>query len=266
VADEDELERLLKALGLNVRVFAEYSSRDALRQVSEAALNVSMCNVHDDYILKYLEEKYGTPYVIAGMPVGPRATREWLVAIARHFGLEAEANQLADAEEAAVAPAVERILPELRGKRVLIGGGVVRTGVEAALLSELGMAVIGARLYHYDDGAEPVISAAAEALPDMHFSVSNQLFELVNQVKTLKPDLVVSHNGTHGHLARLGVASAQLFSADGAFFGYNGYFELLRRLSISLKNINYQKRLSEHVRLPYREAWYEQDAFAYIKE
>src|SRR5690606_6380852 len=86
-SDEEEVRRLLTALGLKVRFCAEYSSRDELRMVSEAALNVSMCNVHDDYMLKFLEEKFGTPYVIAGMPIGFRHTRQWLVSIAQRFGL-----------------------------------------------------------------------------------------------------------------------------------------------------------------------------------
>jgi nitrogenase molybdenum-iron protein alpha chain len=263
-ADEEELTRLLGALGLRVRVCAEYSSRDKLRRVSEAALNISMCNVHDDYILKYLKEKYGTSYVIAGMPIGPQATRQWLLAIARHFEQEEQASRLADAEEAAVKPAAEPFLKTLRGKRVLIGGGVVRVGVEARLLAELGMEVLGVRLYHYDDGAAPVLEETVRALPDAHFSVSNQAFELVNQIKRLKPDLVVTHNGTHGQAARAGAASVQLFSADGAFFGYSGYFALVRRLTQSLKNTSYQKRLSQHARLPYRESWYERDAFSYV--
>jgi nitrogenase molybdenum-iron protein alpha chain len=88
---------------------------------------------------------------------------------------------------------------------------------------------------------------------------------LVNQVKALKPDLVISHGGTHGLLARLGVASAQLFSAEGSFFGYSGYFSLLRRLAISLKHRTFAERLSQKVQLPYKESWYERDTFSYIK-
>ncbi|MDR1569592.1 MAG: nitrogenase iron-molybdenum protein subunit alpha [Oscillospiraceae bacterium] len=263
--DEQELTRLLEALGLKVRIFAEYSSLDKMRMISHAALNVSMCNVHDDYMLSFLKEKYGMPYVIAGMPLGVKATREWLLAIAKHFGLEEQANRLADAEEARVNEAIEPFLPKLRGKRVLLCGGIVRVGVEAVMLSELGMDVIGARLYHYDTGADPIIEDMADNLPDMQVAVSNQIFELVNQVNTYKPDLMVSHAGTHGWLARTGVPSVQLFNAMESRFAYNGLFTIISRMALALENPSYEKRLAAHTRLPYKESWYEKNPFSYLK-
>jgi nitrogenase molybdenum-iron protein alpha chain len=263
--DEDEVKRLLSALGLSVRFFAEYSSRDELRQVSEAALNVSMCNVHDDYMLKYLEERFGTPYVIAGMPVGFRHTRQWLLKIAERFGLEKEADALADYEEKLAKEAIAPFAARLSGKRALICGGVVRVGAEATALAELGLKVLGIRAYHYDEGAEPIFEDVAESLPDAPVAVSNQLFELTHQIKTLRPDLVISHNGTQGYIAKLGVPAIQLFNADGAFFGYTGLYQILRRIVFEFKNTSYRDRLSRHVRLPYRQSYFEGDAFKYIK-
>ena len=264
--DEEEVKRLLSALGLNVRFFAEYSSRDELRQISEAGLNVSMCNVHDDYMLKYLEERFGTPYVIAGMPIGLRYTRKWLSAIAKHFGLEKEADDLATYEEELVREAIEPLLEQVKGKRVLICGGVVRVGAEATMLSELGLKVISIRAYHYDEGAQPIYEEVHEALPDTPVAVSNQIFEMTHQIKSLKPDLVISHNGTQGYVAKLGVPSVQLFDVDYAFFGYTGLYKILRRIVFEFKNTSYRDRLSQHVRLPYKQSYFEGDAFKYIKK
>lgn len=263
--DEEEVRRLLTALGLNVRFYAEYSSRDELRRVSEAALNVSMCSVHDDYMLKFLEEKFGTPYVIAGMPIGFRHTRQWLLTVASRFGFEKEANALADYEEKLAREAIEPFLNQLRGKRVLICGGVVRVGAEATALAELGLDILGIRAYHYDEGAEPVFEDVGEKLPDTPVAVSNQLFELTHQIKTLKPDIVIAHNGTQGYIAKLGVPSVQLWSVDSTFFGYTGIYQILRRMVFELKNTSYRERLSQHVRLPYKSGYFEGDAFKYIK-
>jgi nitrogenase molybdenum-iron protein alpha chain len=265
VKDEEELTRLLGALGLKVRVFAEYSSADEMRLVSQAALNVSMCNVHDDYMLSFLKEKFGTPYLIAGMPIGFRDTRRWLGAIASHFGMEEEARRIADAEEERAKAAIAPFLPKIQGKRVLLCGGVVRVGTEAIVLKELGMDVLTFRAYHYDNGADEIYERVAEEFPNTRLSVSNQWFEFCNQIKKLKPDLVVSHNGTQGLLAKLGVPAVQLFDADKSFFGYGGMFSLLRRIVFTFKNTSYQKRLSAHVKFPYRDSWYEKDAFHYIK-
>ncbi|MDR1516477.1 MAG: hypothetical protein LBS45_12370 [Synergistaceae bacterium] len=264
--DEEELIRLLGALGLRVRMFAEYSNADEFRQISQAALNVSMCSVHDDYMLSFLEEKFGTPYMIAGMPIGFGDTRQWLKSIAARFGLEDEADRLADYEERRVREAIAPFLPKIQGKRVLLCGGVVRVGSEAIFLKELGMEILTFRAYHYDNGAEKIYERVAEEFPDTRIAVSNQIFEFCNQIKKLKPDLVISHNGTQGVLAKLGVPSVQLFDVDRSFFGYGGIFSLLQRIVFAFRNTSYQKRLSEHVKFPYRESWYEKDAFHYIKD
>jgi nitrogenase molybdenum-iron protein alpha chain len=264
--DEEELIRLLGALGLRVRVFAEYSNADELRQVSQAALNVSMCNVHDDYMLSFLKEKFGTPYVIAGMPIGFSDTRQWLKSIAAHFGQEDEAGRLADYEEERAREAIAPFLPKIQGKRVLLCGGVVRVGTEAIFLKELGMDVLTFRAYHYESGAEAIYERVAEEFPNTKIAVSNQFFEFCNQIKRLKPDLVISHNGTQGVLAKLGVPSVQLFDVDRSFLGYSGLFSMLQRIVFAFKNTSYQRRLGAHVKFPYRESWYDRDAFHYIKD
>lgn len=264
-ADEREVERLLTALGLKVRFFAEYSSRDELRMVTEAALNVSMCNVHDDYMLKYLEEKFKMSYVIAGMPLGFRYTRKWLIQVAEHFGLEKEASALADYEEDLARKAIEPFLDRVKGKSVLLCGGVVRAGAEAAMLFELGFNVLGIRAYHYDEGAEPIFEDLADTLSEVPVAVSNQLFEMTHQIKTLKPDLVISHNGTQGYIAKLGVPAVQLFNVDSSFFAYSGIYQILRRIVFEFKNTSYRDRLSRHVRLPYKQSYFEGNAFKYIK-
>jgi nitrogenase molybdenum-iron protein alpha chain len=265
-SDEDEVVRLLTALGLKVRIFAEYSNADEFRLVSQAGLNVSLCNVHDDYILTYLEEKYGIPYIIAGMPIGKEATRKWLLAVAAHFGLEEEAGRLAAYEERLLDAAIAPLLPKIQGKRVLLGGGVVRVGVEAAVLSELGMDVIGVRAYHFDNNAEPIYEGVAEVLGETPVVVSNQAFELVNQIKKYEPDLLITHAGSHGIVAKLGVPSTHMFSSEKSYFGYNGLFSFLRNIAFALENPSYQQRLAKHVRTPYKDSWFERDAFALVKE
>lgn len=264
--DEDEMTRLLNALGLNVRVYAEYSNADKFRLLPQAALNVSLCNMHDDYFLSYLKETYGMPYVIHGMPVGPEATREWLVAIAEHFGLTEQAQRLADWEEKLALEAIEPYLEKLKGKRVLLGGGSVRVASEAMLLNKLGMEVIGLRGYNYDSNADPVFEKLARELPEVSVAVSNQAYEFVNQIKQYQPDIVITHNGSHQTPAKLGVPSIQLFDVGSAYFGYNGLFQLVRKIAFALDTTAYQKHIARHAKLPYQESWYEKEPFTYHKD
>jgi nitrogenase molybdenum-iron protein alpha chain len=263
--DEDEVVRLLEALGLKVRIFAEYSGVDEFRQMTNAALNVSMCNVHDDYMLTFLKEKYGMPYYISGMPIGFTETRRWLCEIAKHFGLENEAEKLADYEEQIASQAIAPYAEKIKGKRALVCGGVVRAGVEAIALSELGIEIISIKSYHYDENAEPIFEDVAKRLPKVHTSVSNQAFELTHQVKTLRPDFVITHSGTHANIAKVGVPSVHLFHADGVFFGYKGIVRIVKRIEFALANTNYQKRLAKHIKQPYKDWYWEADSFCFIK-
>lgn len=263
--DEEELIRLLEALDLKVQVYTEYSSLEEFRNMNQAALNISMCSVHDDYLLKYLKETYDIPCIIHGMPIGLKATRQWLLAVAEHFGLEEKATRIADFEEKMVNSAIEPLLPKLKGKRVLICGGVVRVGEEAQLLKYLGLDIIAVRAYHYDNGAEGVYEKFSKELPKSSLSISNQLFELANQIAHYKPDLVISHAGTQGWLSKMGATSIQLFNVDNTFFGYTGLYSIVKRILFAFDNPAFQDRLSKHIKLPYKESWYERDAFSYIK-
>jgi nitrogenase molybdenum-iron protein alpha chain len=264
--DEDEMTRLLEAIGLKTRIFAEYCDSDELRMVSFGGLNVSLCNVHDDYILTYLQEKYNIPYVIKGMPIGFDATREWLLEIADHYGISDKAHALIAEEERQVREAIAPFLPELQGKRVVIVGGVVRTGAEALFLAQLGLDVVGVRAYHYDTGADAVLHELAEELPDVPLSISNQPFELTNQIRRLKPDIAISHSGTHGWLAKAGVPSVPLWDTDKPFFGYTGIYRFVRRLVFALKNTSYPEKLSKNTPLPYRQSWYDKSYDYYITD
>jgi nitrogenase molybdenum-iron protein alpha chain len=75
----------------------------------------------------------------------------------------------------------------------------------------------------------------------------------------------VSHAGTQGPLAKAGFNTVQIFDADKAYFGYTGIYRFLRRIAFSFKNDSYQRRLAEHVALPYKDSWWDKDPYHYIK-
>ncbi len=263
--DEDELVRLLSALDLNVRVFTEFTKPDDFRLLTEAALNISMCNVHDDYLLSYLEEAYGIPYIIHNMPVGIENTRAWLLEIAKRFGLEERAEALIADEEEKLEQALTPLREKMRGKRALLSGGVIRVASTAHLLAELGLEVIAIRPYHYDDLSDPIYERFGEQFPDVPINVSsNQVFELVNILKREKPDICFAHVGSNGWIAKTGVVSIPLFSANAHYFGYTGVYELARRIVRALQNPALSQRAGQHIRLPYKQTWYERDPFSYI--
>ncbi|MDR0621473.1 MAG: nitrogenase component 1 [Deltaproteobacteria bacterium] len=264
-ADEVETERLLAAMGFKTRVYAEYSNAEKFRYLTQAVLNVSLCDVHDDYMFCYLKAKRGMPYVMGGMPMGLGGTRRWLGLIGEALGLAKEAANLADAEEERLRPFLSPILPALKGKRVLAIGGVSRVMAVSVTLKELGLTPVGFHAYHYDDSATPFLEVTERELPDLPAVVSSQDYELFGAVKKYGPDLVISHAGTQGLMAKMGVPAMQLFDVDRPHFGYRGLYAFAKRMAFAFENTSYQKRLASKVRFPYKGDWFKGDPYGHIK-
>lgn len=265
--DEIELERLLNALGLRVQVYPHFSDEGSFRDITRAALNVSICATHDDYFLEFLREKHGIPYIIDTMPIGIRNTALWLEKIAAHFGLEEEAQRLIAAEEAALEEGLSRYRPLLKGKRIYLGGGEMRVAATAMLYHELGAQVIGFRAHHYDQFGDDLYLRAASDNPAMEVNVATaQVFELVNLINRTRPDLYVGHGGSNSWVAKLGVPCLPLYATPQTYLGYKGVFEVARRSAKHLLNRSYQERLKGKAPLPYRAEWYEKDPYAYITD
>lgn len=262
--DEQELTRLLNALDLNVNVVAEYSNSDKIRFISEAALNVSLCEMHDDYILNYLETTYGIPSYVK-MPLGIKATKEWIIGIGAHFGIEERARRLADYEEKIVLEALKPFIEKIKGKRILVTGGSVRSVNEAYLLRELGMDVIGLVGGLYDANADGVFDEFSGEMPELPVIVSDQPYEYANQFKKFQPDIVLVHSGNNTESSKLGYITIPEFDVGGSYFGFRGAFETAKRIAFALENDSYVKHVAEHVKFPYKKDWYDKEPFTYHK-
>jgi nitrogenase molybdenum-iron protein alpha chain len=262
--DEAEIRRLLEAIGLNVRIFVEFTHPDDWRWLTEASLNVAMCHVHDLYFLEYLQKEFGMPYLLPNIPVGSSATRQFVEEIAAFFGLEAEAKAILDKEEQKLKEALEPFRARLAGKKVIIGGGYMRVGTAGLLAAEVGMEVVGLRNFNFDTFGNKLFQEIEDKLGNVPTAISNQSSELVNMVKKLKPDIAISHPGLGIWMNKIGVPSIALFSQRFTFFGYKGAYELIRRIDRTLANTNYSKNLSRNIELPYTDKWFEMDYDHYI--
>ena len=49
-----------------------------------------------------------------------------------------------------------------------------------------------------------------------------------------------------------------------ATMGYDGLLFLGNKIADQLENPGFNKKLAKHVKLPYKDSWYEEDAFKYI--
>jgi nitrogenase molybdenum-iron protein alpha chain len=266
--DEEEMERLLNAIGIDVIIGPNFGTREKIRSMTQADLTVSVCPTHDDYFVDYLHTEYGIPYVMKDMPIGLANTRNWLLAVAGHFGVEKEAGALIKKEEAKARKAVRRYLPSLKGKRVFLSAGEFRALVTAGLFQELGMEVVGLRSYHHDDFGNEYYGRIVEAQKGKDFPVdiaNFQPFELVNLIRKIKPDLFVGHIWDNAWAVRLGFPSITVFRIFDYYVGYRGFYEVAKKAVRVLRNYSFATNLSRHVPHAYREEWYKESAFKYIK-
>lgn len=264
--DEEELIRLVKALGLNVRILPCYAHPDDFGYVDEAALNVSICATHDDYFVEHIKEKYGIPFVLNAIPIGIKNTNQWLRDIAAFFGLEETADKLIEAENRELLEALEPYKAQLKGKRVFLGGGEIRILATSELLQSMGLEIIGLKGYHYDHFAEPLLERLGNSENIVFNVATGQPFEQANLLKKLKPDLYVGHTGTNGFTAKQGFPVYPLFGQSSIYMGYAGSFEIIRRISRILRNPSFNRNLEGNTTLPYFDSWYKEDPFTYIDD
>jgi nitrogenase molybdenum-iron protein alpha chain len=140
-----------------------------------------------------------------------------------------------------------------------------------AVLNDLGIDVAGGCVWHHDprfdhgDAAADSLQHVVNTYGDFNISVCNkQTYELVNQLRLLKPDLfIVRHPGMAVWGAKLGIATFQVEDEHFAL-GYSGLLRFGNKIVDSLSNTSMVKNLARHARLPYTEWWLKQNPFLFI--
>lgn len=264
--DEVELERLLKYLGLEVNIYPVFAKPEEMYKITEAALSISTCPTHDDYLLGYLKEKFGIPYIIKHMPIGINNTSNWLRDVAAFFHLEEQGEILIQAEEAELEKALAPLKKFFAGKKVFVSAGEFRALATANLLLELGFQVVGVRSYHHDQFAlVEYDKLVKKSIHDFPISIADvQHFEEANLLQRLKPDLFLGHWCGNSTAAKLGIATHTVYNSGLNYVGYRGVYELARRLYRQMKNPAFNVKLSKNLRLPYQESWYQEDPLKYL--
>lgn len=249
-----------------MRVLPLYSSIEEISRMGEAALNVSICATHDDYLVGHLKEIYGTEYMVDTLPIGIKNTNQWLREVAKFFHLEEEVEKLIALETAQLEETLIPFKEQLKGKRMYVGGGEARIFTTAEFYqTSLGMDVIGLKPHNFDRFAIPMIDDINDQEAVIHVAPGQPAEELVI-LKRLNPDIYVGHAGANAWVTKLGIPSIPLYGQSINYIGYSGAFELARKVAKVLKNTSFSKKISTNLALPFRPEWYEANPFDNIKE
>ena len=253
---------MLSLLGLNVNYIPFYSSLEKIKEIPAAQASTSICKVFADEFMKTLYEDYDIPYSHTVMPIGVRNTDIWFRGIAGVVGKEKEAEEIIQREHERILPLVESIKKRLIGKRVFICGGTGRSFAAAALIDDFGMKLVGLETPTYDEDAQADIEYLNTIHSDYVIDIANmQPFEQVNLVKKLKPDVFI---GVPEWAAKLGIPTTHVLDMKRPTMGYDGLLFLGNKIADQLENPGFNVKLSQHIKLPYRDSWYQEDAFKYI--
>ncbi len=130
------------------------------------------------------------------------------------------------------------------------------------MIDDFGMVLVGLETPTYDEDAQADIEYLNTIHSDYVIDIANmQPFEQVNLVKRLKPDVFI---GVPEWAAKLGIPTTHVLDMKRPTMGYDGLLFLGNKIADQLENLGFNVKLSQHVKLPYKESWYEKDPFQYI--
>jgi nitrogenase molybdenum-iron protein alpha chain len=262
--DQLEIERMLGLLEVRVNYIPFYSSLEKIRRITSAEASTSICKVFADEFMKELAETYGIPFAHTVMPIGVRNTDKWFLGIADLIGKGEIARKYIEKEHERILPQLGHIKEKLAGKRVFICGGTGRSFAAAALIDDFGMELAGLETPTYDLDAQIDVEYLNTIHPNYVVDVANmQPFEQVNLVNKIKPDLFI---GVGAWAAKFGIPTTHVLDPKRATMGYDGILYLGNKIVEQMKNPGFNRKVSRYAKLPYKESWYEQDAFKFIKE
>ncbi len=262
--DQVEIERMLGQIDIEANYIPFYSSLEKIQKITAAHASTAICKVFADEFMKELESDYKIPYSHTVMPIGLRNTDKWFRGVAALFGKEKQVEEIIKREHDRIFPEIEKIKERLQGKRVFICGGTGRSFAAAALIDDYGMVLAGLETPTYDQDAQDDIEYLNTIHKDFVVDIANmQPFEQVNLLNKIKPDVFI---GVPSWASRLGIPTTHVLDMKRPTMGYDGILYLGNKIADQIENPGFNKKLAQHVKLPYRQTWYDDDPFKFIEE
>ncbi len=232
-----QVEPLFEELGITL--FSKMTGNagyDEICHAHRSKLSVVICSQALISLARQMKDKYEIPFM-EGSFYGMGETRKTLVKIAENLGsdiLKKRAEELCDRKEKETYEKLAPYLPILKGKRVLVYTGGVKSWSVLNQLEELGMEVVKsstrksteddiARILEYFEGNEDGLMPKGDGKT------------ILNLMKQYDAHLLLAggrnmYNAMKGKVPFVDVNQERHF----AFAGYDGTLELARRLVYTL--------------------------------
>ena len=225
---------------LGIRILCTLSGDARFREVQtmhKAEVNMMVCSKAMLNVARKLEQQFGTPW-FEGSFYGISDTSQALRDFARVIGdadLSARTEALIAREEAKILAALVPWKERLKGKRVLLNTGGVKSWSVVSALQDLGMVVVatGTKKSTEEDKARIRELMGEEAL--MLDDVSPK--KLLQVVKDYRCDILIAggrnlYTALKARLAFLDINQEREFG----YAGYQGMLELVRQLALTMES------------------------------
>ncbi|MCU0833960.1 MAG: nitrogenase molybdenum-iron protein alpha chain [Chromatiaceae bacterium] len=229
---------LLEEMGL--RVVAQWPGDGTLAELEltpKVKLNLIHCYRSMNYISRFMEEKYGIPWMEYNF-FGPTKIAESLRKIAARFdeSIQAKAEAVIARYQAQSEAVIAKYRPRLEGKKVMLYVGGLRPRHVIGAYEDLGMEVVGTgyEFAHNDDYDRTIKEMGNATL--LYDDLTG--FELEEIVQRIRPDLVGSGVKEKYLFQKMGIPFRQMHSWDysGPYHGYDGFAIFARDMDMTINN------------------------------
>ena len=250
----DAITTALTAFGIAWNLLPRFARPENIRKAGRARVTVSLNRDESEYFGLGLETALDVPYPALPAPIGLAATRRFILELGAIFGLAAQAQAYADAQEAALRELIDA--RPLAGKRIFLQTDTELAAGLGALLRELGGEVAGVALSSVDLNNRAQL-ARLEAAGDIPALVAvGQPFEVANALARTSADYYVGPEQV-AFAARFGTKPVSLLHT--IYYGYEGVRSFAAALAAPVPDFR------ERTRKTYSESWLKKNGAWHVK-
>ncbi|UZQ49490.1 nitrogenase component 1 [Clostridium kluyveri] len=267
-SDRDSYGPLLAKIGLKANYILPLSSISDIEKISEAAATGHICETLSTYMAKGLEQEFGVPEIKSPPPYGIDWTDLWLREIGKITNKEKLVEKVIKEEKEGIKLQLVKLREKLNGKKVYIACGSSFGHSLISIATDLGMKVIGeASIHHHQkfDTEDQIVNSLKNMIKkygdvENYLVCNKQPYQIVNILRTLKPDLLMLRHETLGSLGvKLGIPT--YFANDANIcIGYDGVIGVGEDILKIFDRKHLLENISQHCKLPYTDWWFEQNA------
>lgn len=257
-----ELNRLITALAIETNIFPRYSKKENIMNAANAACNLVIDKGEGEYFARVLEDIYGIPSLELSIPIGIRATDQWLTAIAAQFHKEKEAKELIDKESTAARREIEKY--KLDKPKVFLSTDPGKANEMMNLLEDLNAEVVGIKFPYLDITFLKQLERLYKKNPELPLLIGEgQPYEQVNIIGKSGAEVYVGNDPAIEAVGTIPVFYTQPMNIAG----YQGSVSFARELHKLVNNDGFARNFSGDSGFhAYQSGWLKKSVNWYIKQ